>query len=182
MFKFQLIGFDKIGKELEKMRDKLLEDILDIIVDSALKTVRKAKQKAPVDTGNLRRSITYKIDKDNLKAYIGTNLVYAAPLEYGAKIKPVHAKKLWIPVGETKKDVKKFGSVKKYIGSVVKSGGKVIKHPQKENIRLVVLDGKIIGAFALVDEVEIEAFKYFEQAFKEVYPEFREDVKKIFEA
>ncbi len=182
MFKFQLIGFDKIGKELEKLRDKLLEEVLDVVVDSALKTVRKAKQKAPVDTGTLRRSITYRIDKDNLEAYIGTNLVYAAPLEYGAKIKPVHAEKLWIPIGNTKKEVKKFGSVKKYIESVVKSGGTIIKHPKKENIRLVVLDGKIIGAFALVDEVEIEAFKYFEQAFKEVYPEFKEAIKKVFRA
>jgi hypothetical protein len=179
MFKAKLIGFDKLGKNLKKFRDKLLENMLDVLIDTTLEIVRKSKQKAPVDTGTLRRSITYRIDKDDLKSYIGTNLVYAAPLEYGAKIKPVKAEKLWIPIGDTKKEVKKFGSVKRYIQSVIKAGGTVVKSKNKENIRLVILDGKVIGAFVLADEVEIEAFKYFEQAFKEVYPKFKEAIKEI---
>lgn len=36
-----------------------------------------AKKLAPVDTGNLRNSITHAVDEDEPAAYIGTNVEYA---------------------------------------------------------------------------------------------------------
>ena len=36
-----------------------------------------AKKLAPVDTGNLRNSITHTVDEDEPAAYIGTNVEYA---------------------------------------------------------------------------------------------------------
>jgi len=46
-----------------------------------LKAEGYAKKLAPVDTGNLRNSITHATDKDS--AYIGTNVEYAPYQEYG---------------------------------------------------------------------------------------------------
>ena len=37
-----------------------------------------AKKLAPVDTGNLRNSITHTVDEEETAAYIGTNVEYAS--------------------------------------------------------------------------------------------------------
>ena len=55
-------------------------------VQKALKTVgmkaeKNAKKICPVDTGNLRNSITHQNDKDTV--YIGTNVEYAPYVELG---------------------------------------------------------------------------------------------------
>ena len=55
-------------------------------VQKALKTVgmkaeKNAKKICPVDTGNLRNSITHQNDKDTV--YIGTNVEYAPYVEMG---------------------------------------------------------------------------------------------------
>ena len=42
-----------------------------------------AKKLAPVDTGNLRNSITHTVDDGDLAAYIGTNVEYAPYQELG---------------------------------------------------------------------------------------------------
>lgn len=45
-----------------------------------------AKKLCPVDTGNLRNSITHVIDEDEPAAYIGTNNKYAPYVELGTGI------------------------------------------------------------------------------------------------
>ena len=42
-----------------------------------------AKRLAPVDTGNLRNSITHKVDPEEPAVYIGTNSEYGAYVELG---------------------------------------------------------------------------------------------------
>ena len=42
-----------------------------------------AKKLCPVDTGNLRNSITHAVDPGELAAYVGTNSEYAAYVELG---------------------------------------------------------------------------------------------------
>lgn len=42
-----------------------------------------AKKLCPVDTGNLRNSISHRVDEDELAAYIGSNTSYAAYVELG---------------------------------------------------------------------------------------------------
>ena len=45
-----------------------------------------AKKLAPVDTGNLRNSISHKVDPEESAVYIGTNSSYAAYQEFGTGI------------------------------------------------------------------------------------------------
>lgn len=42
-----------------------------------------AKLRCPVDLGNLRNSINYKVDENELSVIIGTNVEYAAYVEFG---------------------------------------------------------------------------------------------------
>lgn len=42
-----------------------------------------AKKRCPVDTGNLRNSITHTVNESELAAYIGTNSEYGAYVELG---------------------------------------------------------------------------------------------------
>lgn len=51
----------------------------------ALKVERMAKRLCPVDTGRLRSSIAWRLDKDavGLSVQIGTNVDYAAAVEFG---------------------------------------------------------------------------------------------------
>ena len=44
-----------------------------------------AKDLVPVDTGNLRNSISHKVDSSEPAAYIGTNVEYAPYIELGAQ-------------------------------------------------------------------------------------------------
>ena len=45
-----------------------------------------AKELAPVDTGNLRNSISHRVDESDKEVYIGTNAEYAAYVELGTGI------------------------------------------------------------------------------------------------
>ena len=45
-----------------------------------------AKKLAPVDTGNLRNSISHKVDPEEPAVYIGTDVKYAAYQEFGTGI------------------------------------------------------------------------------------------------
>lgn len=45
-----------------------------------------AKKLAPVDTGNLRNSITHSVDDSELSVYIGTDVEYAPYIELGTGI------------------------------------------------------------------------------------------------
>lgn len=72
-------GLDKLLSKLNKLeRCEAVQEGLKAgasIVESA------AKEKCPVDTGDLKRSITSRIDDD--KAIIGTNLEYGPYVEFG---------------------------------------------------------------------------------------------------
>lgn len=51
-----------------------------------------AKRHAPVDTGNLRRSITHELGRAGINQYvrIGTNVEYAIFQEVGTRFHPAH--------------------------------------------------------------------------------------------
>lgn len=66
-------------------------EVLEAMHDAVLRALERcgseaegyAKDLAPVDTGNLRNSITYRVDEDEPAAYIGTNVEYAPYVELG---------------------------------------------------------------------------------------------------
>jgi HK97 gp10 family phage protein len=77
MAKFQEIGrYDIVVK-------KITERIYDALEVSGQFVEDSAKLLVAVDTGNLRGSITHKVDELELSCRIGTNVEYAPYLEFG---------------------------------------------------------------------------------------------------
>lgn len=64
----------EVLEQLESKKDKILNE-LGMLAEGF------AKDKCPVDTGNLRNSISYKVVDDDV--YIGTNVEYAVYVEMG---------------------------------------------------------------------------------------------------
>lgn len=67
------------------------KEVLEAMQQAAVRALEKcgltaegySKKLCPVDTGNLRNSITHTVDEDEPAAYIGTNNEYAAYVELG---------------------------------------------------------------------------------------------------
>lgn len=72
-------GAEKLIARLDKMSDEA--ELKKSLETAALLVERSAKQKAPKDTGALRRSITSKVE--GLEGIIYTPLEYAPYIEYG---------------------------------------------------------------------------------------------------
>lgn len=64
--------------EVIEAKDEAIARALETI---GLVAERYAKEKAPVDTGRLRNSISHEVDDDTV--YVGTNVEYAPYLEFG---------------------------------------------------------------------------------------------------
>lgn len=67
------------------------DEVLEAFDEACLRALERcgsqaegyAKDLVPVDTGNLRNSISHKVDSGEPAAYIGTNSEYAAYVEFG---------------------------------------------------------------------------------------------------
>lgn len=66
--------FARMIKDAPEMMEAIVEDV-------ALRVDKEAKKNCPVDTGNLRGSIT--VDINGVEAEVGTNVEYAPFVEYG---------------------------------------------------------------------------------------------------
>lgn len=70
------------------------KEVLSAFQEAAVRALEKcgltaegyAKKLCPVDTGNLRNSISHKVDESEPAAYIGTNTEYAPYVELGTGI------------------------------------------------------------------------------------------------
>lgn len=57
-----------------------------VLQDAALIVEGNAKRRSPVRTGNLRRSITNRVE--DTEAFVGTNVEYAPYVHYGTRYSP----------------------------------------------------------------------------------------------
>lgn len=81
--------FGDLGEELQDFGDDMqaLAQLLSPAIDrgiqkTALQVERTAKQRAPVDTGTLRKSIGYR-DTGELQYAVGSSVKYAPHVEFG---------------------------------------------------------------------------------------------------
>lgn len=77
----------KMRIELEDYSEEVIEALANALERGMMaigETAEKyAKEIVPVDTGRLRNSITYEVNKDDMAIYIGSRVEYAAPVELG---------------------------------------------------------------------------------------------------
>lgn len=76
------------GVSVKQDNTEQVVDGIDSAIGVALEKIgllaeNYAVKKCPVDTGNLRGSITHKVDADGNAVYIGTNVEYALYVELG---------------------------------------------------------------------------------------------------
>ena len=81
--KINFNGLEQVLESVEKVDD--LGDYKTALGRACTLVERSAKQKAPKDTGELRRSITSRIDEDGdeIRGIVFTPLEYAPYVEYG---------------------------------------------------------------------------------------------------
>ncbi len=66
-----------------KVKEEFEAAVLRALETCGLKAEEYAKKLSPVDTGNLRNSITHLVDPGEPAAYVGSNSEYAAYVELG---------------------------------------------------------------------------------------------------
>lgn len=71
-------NIDKLSIKLDRLKNI---DVNKVLTQACMLVESSAKEKCPVNTGNLRNSITYEIN-DNV-GIVGTNVEYAPYVEFG---------------------------------------------------------------------------------------------------
>lgn len=72
---------DEIPQAIREQRDRASA----LVRRAAFEIEARAKQAAPVRTGNLRNSIQTDVESDGLTAHVGTAVEYAAYVEFGTR-------------------------------------------------------------------------------------------------
>lgn len=91
-----------LSNRLPQMGANMTARVSQAVRKSAFDIEARAKSLAPVDTGNLKGSITTDIASDGLSAEVTANADYAAPVEYGTRphvIRPKNASMLAFKIG-----------------------------------------------------------------------------------
>lgn len=71
--------------DLDDAEEKTKHEIYKILIRVGNELINLIKEEAPVDTGRLRQSWQIMAtDPTNLTVYLGTNVKYAKPVEFGA--------------------------------------------------------------------------------------------------
>lgn len=73
----------KITDNSDQVKEELQAAAIRALEKCGLTGEGYAKEYCPVDTGELRNSISHKVDTSELSAYIGTNSDHGAPVELG---------------------------------------------------------------------------------------------------
>lgn len=83
--KVQIIGYEDWSKSEQDWAEQVTEMTINEIEMTALRIERDAKKIVPVDTGELRGSISTKINKSNesISTDTGTDVEYAEVVEFG---------------------------------------------------------------------------------------------------
>ena len=82
----QIENLDKLLKKLENLKTVSVEQAVN---EACILVENDAKRRCPVDTGELRMSITHEIEEtseNRITGAVGTNLEYAPYVEFGTGI------------------------------------------------------------------------------------------------
>lgn len=82
---------DRLARGFKDYRRALATELKAALVDTLTDIERVAKEKCPVKTGRLRASITPAVHTLT-EGYVGTNVEYAADVEYGTRPHTITAK------------------------------------------------------------------------------------------
>ncbi len=92
-------GVDRLIRRFND-RSWMQNPIRDLLTKGSLEIAGQTRRLTPVDTGRLRSSISQEVDKSQMPlwAKVGTNVEYAAPVEFGRRpgsFPPLAAIRAW---------------------------------------------------------------------------------------
>lgn len=109
--KVELIGKAETKRALENIDARVQSKLKIIVLDTALNIQRMSKEKCPVRKdpkakvgGRLRGSISVEFSNNGFAAKVGTNVYYAAFVEFGTGVRGASSSVLYLP------DSWKYGS------------------------------------------------------------------------
>lgn len=76
-------GLNQFIKWTDSITTQLEEDVKKLVKETSYQIELDAKALSPVDTTRLRSSISTELSPDGLSGEVGTNVEYAAYVEYG---------------------------------------------------------------------------------------------------
>lgn len=79
----KISGADILGKEL--MKRASMKDVQNIVRLSGAELQQKAQRRAPVDTGNMKRSITLELTDNGMTAIVRSLASYSAYVNFGTR-------------------------------------------------------------------------------------------------
>nr|DAF82093.1 MAG TPA: putative tail component [Caudoviricetes sp.] len=79
----KVVGFDELQKKLRK--NAKLADVKKNVAINGSQLTANAQKLAPVDTGNLKRSITMRTKDNGMTSRTKAHVDYAAYVEYGTR-------------------------------------------------------------------------------------------------
>ena len=85
---FTLHGFDGLAGDLRRLEKDIRRAAKPAIARSAKKLENRIRAAAPIDSGELRRSITSKVSRDGMSATITAKARHALPVEFGTRFRP----------------------------------------------------------------------------------------------
>ncbi|ANC77178.1 hypothetical protein ABE65_010340 [Fictibacillus phosphorivorans] len=89
---FELKGLEALINNIKDYEINKKTDVSNIVKDTALKIQANAKQRTPVKSGTLKRSIGIDLAPDEMSAEIGTNEEYAPHVEFGTAPRTISTK------------------------------------------------------------------------------------------
>lgn len=96
--KVDILGDKEVAGALNKLNLVATQMVKEAVGEAALNVQREARRRCPVDTGRLRSSIRPTFHDNGLAAEVGTDVAYAADVEYGTaphEIRPKRKKALF---------------------------------------------------------------------------------------
>lgn len=84
MARSHIRGLNRWNRWVDDLPEEVKEDAKVAVKEAGYMTEADAKQNAPVDQGDLRRSINTTIEENGMVAVVGTNMDYALSVEFGS--------------------------------------------------------------------------------------------------
>ena len=79
----KVVGMDKLEKQLKK--NVTLNDVKKVVRKNGVGLQKAAQEKAPIDTGTLKRSVGIDITDSGMTATVEPTAEYSAYVEYGTR-------------------------------------------------------------------------------------------------
>lgn len=109
MARSRVRGVNKLRRTLKRMGPEATAEVREALADGAEKILQSAKDRVPVDTGNLQQLLSAKSSGDGMSARIGLRgkranrrAFYGRFIEFGTKIRA--ARPFLVPAFEQNKD------------------------------------------------------------------------------